>query len=223
MSVDKVIDFLFVRYDSFEEFRQKIGRAKIEEQVEPFLEYLSNSLVEEDYRTRLRELGSSKPHSYFFPNLLLLYHWLLSHGYRYFSAEQIECLFKLLDLVRVPDHVIRHYPWAIVFLTREGMRTDEKFWEQTILPHIDTLSRHQHSLSGRVSLWLTYHCGLKQLFPENRGQKKGPYKISGLMEKILIRYINLVDVCPELEDIFGVAIEKDMYRIYRGLAWENHE
>ncbi len=223
MNEDNNFVFLFVKYQSFEDFRQKLGKRDAVEQIEPFLEYLYTWLEKTDSRIHLKDLGSAMPHSHFFPNLLLLYHWLLSHGYRHFSEEQIERLFRFLNIVRVPDHVIRHHLWAIVFLTREGMQSEEDFWEQTLLPHINAFPGYEHSLSGRVSRWLMYHCGLKQLFPKDCENNERPYKISGLMEKILIRYINLVDACPELEEIFGVAIEKDMYRIYRGLAWENHE
>jgi hypothetical protein len=34
------------------------------------------------------------------------------------------------------------------------------------------------------------------------------------MEKILLNYISLVDTYPELEAVFGVAIEKDMEIVY---------
>jgi hypothetical protein len=38
--------------------------------------------------------------------------------------------------------------------------------------------------------------------------------IDALEEKLLLNYISLIDSYPELENVFGVAIEKDMEFIH---------
>ncbi len=142
-----------------------------------------------------------------------------------FEEENINILFRFLNKVRLPDWVVRKIFWGIVFLKKENWLSDEEFWKERILKYIDKMPETSSAVSHRLSLWLMYHIGLKQLFKsENSNHPHDTAnEISGTMEKVLIRYINLVDQYPELEDIFGITIEKDMHRIYDQLSRRQYD
>ena len=62
---------------------------------------------------------------------------------------------------------------------------------------------------------MVYHIGLKQLI------KDKDKKLTETQYVILNNYMTLVNQFPQLEEVFGVIIEKDVFRVYRIL--ENEE
>jgi hypothetical protein len=218
---DCQFDFLFASYSSREDFHKIMSLIPdASKKVSDFIGILEQKVNEDQTIEDLKKYSSN---SHFFKNLLLLYLWLINRDYKDYKEKDIEILYRFLDRVRIPDHVARHSKWGVVFLTNEKERQVEKFWEEEILRHIDNVSETVLTLSNRITFWLIYHIGLKQLFKgseeskkkNSNTSKKSDGEISATMEKVLIRYIDMVEQYPELEQMFGITIEKDMHRIYR--------
>jgi hypothetical protein len=217
------IDFLFEFYASYEDFQKKIQTGKTLSKVKAFIDILagftSSSPQIERFRKQL--LGGSNQ-SYFSINILWLYRWMLSEGYQEFTDEDINNVFEFLDKLKIPEFAAKQISWGIAFSKREELGNCEMFWNTTLLKRIHLVKsvnvNDDFTISDMIGLWMLLHVGLKQLF------RKAESKITDTMEFVLTKYINLVNNYSELEEIFGVAIEKDMHRVYRILENEkNHQ
>ena len=203
-------DFLFELYNSYDDFQKKIKQHTKKGKLDKFFKHLRRILNSREQSDGVADIAAHSSHSYFFVNLLWLYNWLVSGDYKDYDEEEIDCLFQFLNRLRVPDLTVQKVPWGIVFLQREDWLPDEEFWEKLVLEYITQRFGTSLTLSHCFSLWLMYHIGLKQLFKDLRSPWEG---LSGVMDSVLTRYINLVNQYPELEKNFGITIEKDMYRI----------
>jgi hypothetical protein len=209
--------FLYKCFDSYEKFRQEILEEDNFYNVNEFLFHLRKIPKEEK---KIKLLYKVKYHgsrqSFFFKNMLWLYRWLISDGYQKFSTDIGDVLFEFLSKLDIPTYAMRENRWGVPLL-KPG-RANEDFWKNRILKYyVKTFDKNFIS-SEVVNLWLLYHIGLRQLFPGSKsgGEEGKPEggKISDTMEIVLTNYMNLIEEFFELEETFGVTIEKDLYRIY---------
>lgn len=209
-------DVLFLPdpFASYEDFQQKITESNNLDRIRRFFAILKkiNDSPRKLNRLRKQVFGSSNQTN-FLVNILWLYRWLVSEGYQEFNEDEIDNMFDFLEKLGVPEFALKHVRWGVAFLKKEGYDSDDEFWRETILGEkmsekLKESLDNAPTISSLIDKWMLFHIGLKQLFAS------GQPEFSKTGEMVLTKYINLVNESSELEDIFGVTIEKDMFRIY---------
>ena len=144
---------------------------------------------------------------YFLFNICWFYRWLLSEGYPHvYEDDCIEMVRCFIKNITIPAYVSREIKWSTVFGNFAAFnQEDEKAVHEEILEQY-ALAKGMKTFSDIIDSWLILHILLRTI--ENKST------IDLYMEKILLNYISLVDTYPELEEVFGVAIEKDMEIVY---------
>jgi hypothetical protein len=203
-----MIRFMLDFCDTYEEFQEQMLEKIFLDNVKYFISLLLENTSPEKIELLKKIKQSGFGRSGFYLNLLWIYRWLLSEGYREFDIEVIDRFFTSLNKVGLPWFVTGCAKWGFPLTNKEGFGTDEDFWGEKVLNVYVEKFDIGSKFSEVVDLWLLYHIGLRQLF--ERPEKP----ISGTMETVLTNYMNLVNEYSELEAMFGVAIEKDLYRIY---------
>lgn len=160
----------------------------------------------------LKEWTKSSKYSSFPANCLFLYRWMISEGFDPSAENRIDTLYDYLFEVGVTDSAVTQIKWGIVFCSREGptFKSLENFWEENILKRFGIENKDSFTFTELIDYFMVYHIGLKQLIDK----KVKEDRLSELQETILTGYMNLVNRFPDLEDIFGVTIERDMFRVY---------
>ena len=219
--------FLYKCFDSYEKFSLEILEEDNLRKVDEFLLNLSKN--PEDIKDKIaliqKVLHSGSHQSLFFRNILWLYRWLLSEGYQKFRTDVGDKLFDFLSKLDIPASAMRENKWGFPLL-KPG-QANEDFWKNRILKHYVKTFDKSSIFSEVVDLWLLYHIGLKQLFPGSepggKKSKPGSKKMTDTMEIVLTNYLKLIDEFSELEDIFGVTIEKDLFRLYKTFRSSKNE
>jgi hypothetical protein len=144
---------------------------------------------------------------YFLFNICWFYRWLLSEGYPYiYEDDCIEMVRCFIKNITIPAYVSREIKWSTVFGNFAAFnQEDEKAVFEEILEQYAP-AKGMKTFSDIIDSWLILHILLRSREDKNT--------IDLYMEKILLNYISLVDTYPELEEVFGVAIEKDMEIVY---------
>jgi len=156
---------------------------------------------------KLKEMTVEAVEIYFLFNICWFYRWLLSEGYPHIYEDGcVEMVRTFIKNISIPGYVSRKIKWSIAFgnfatFNQEG----EKIVYEEILEQY-ALARGMKTFSDIIDSWLILHILLRTIEDKR--------KIDLYVEKILLNYISLVDTYPELEAVFGVAIEKDMEIVY---------
>jgi hypothetical protein len=158
------------------------------------------------------EAGPARGHIPFLFNICWFYRWLLSEGYPFVYEDGcMEAVRRFIDFMTIPEYVAQKIKWAgvfgryAVFNEREREGVHERILERY------SPARGVNTFADIIDGWLIHHVLLRSR--KERG-------VDAYMEKILWNYISLVDTYPEIEDIFGIAIEKDMEIIYNRIKEE---
>jgi hypothetical protein len=210
---------LFEPYASYEEFHQqidKLSKSKNKFLLKKLIDTLINTPQKQIDIIR-REILSGSLQPYFFINVFWLYRWVISAGFEIMDSDAVNKFFCFLKKIGAPGYVIKQNKWAFPLMKRN--HPDENFWKDRILTRFVKKFDKDSLFSEVINLWLLYHIGLKQLFPESepggKKSKPGSKKMTDTMEIVLTNYLKLIDEFSELEDIFGVTIEKDLFRVYK--------
>jgi hypothetical protein len=155
----------------------------------------------------IKEMTAEAGKIYFLFNICWFYRWLLSEGYPYiYEDDCIEMVRCFIKNITIPAYVSREIKWSTVFGNFATFnQEDEKAVLEEILEHY-AQAKGMKTFSDIIDSWLILHILLRSREDKNT--------IDLYMEKILLNYISLVDTYPELEEVFGVAIEKDMEIVY---------
>jgi hypothetical protein len=155
----------------------------------------------------IKEMISEAVEIYFIFNICWFYRWLLSEGYPYIYEDGcIEIVRCFIKDITIPGYVSREIKWSMVFGNFATFnQEDERAVYEEILEQY-ALAKGMKTFSDIIDSWLILHILLRTIEDKNT--------IDLYMEKILLNYISLVDTYPELEAVFGVAIEKDMVIVY---------
>lgn len=208
----------------FERFQENLSIYKKEniEVLRDFLSLLSkgrksvNGNETGDRKTiemLIRLKNSGQCESDFFLNIMWLYQWLLADGFQYFPANTTADYFSFLEELTVPVFVWKRIKWGYPLASKETEPQKIKnFWNDNVLENFEKRFDINSRFSEVIDLWLLYHIGLRQLF------KDGDKCISNTLETVLTKYMGLVNEYNELEQIFGFAIEQDIFRIYRPIS-----
>jgi len=150
----------------------------------------------------IQDVGRDTVQIPFFYNICWFYRWLLSEGYTYIDSDKwIEAVRKSVELIKIPDYVVEKIKWAVVFCSFvEFGETDQEDFYTKIMDKYSAKAGIK-AFSDIIDNWMIYHVLLR---------KREWGSIDTFEEKLLLNYISLVDANPELEHIFGVAIEIDM-------------
>jgi hypothetical protein len=155
----------------------------------------------------IKEMTTEAVEIYFIFNICWFYRWLLSEGYPHvYEDDCIEMVRCFVKNITIPAYVSREIKWSTVFGNFATFnQEDEKAVHEEILEQY-ALAKGMKTFSDIIDSWLILHILLRSREDKNT--------IDLYMEKILLNYISLVDTYPELEEVFGVAIEKDMEIVY---------
>jgi hypothetical protein len=158
----------------------------------------------------IKEMTTEAGKIYFLFNICWFYRWLLSEGYPHIyedgCIEMVRCFIK--DIT-IPAYVSRKIKWSMVFGNFATFnQEDERDVHEEILEQY-ALAKGMKTFSDITDSWLILHILLRTIEDKS--------KIDLYLEKILLNYISLVDTYPELEESFGVAIEKDMEIVYNSI------
>jgi hypothetical protein len=155
----------------------------------------------------IKEMTTGVGDIYFLFNICWFYRWLLSEGYPYIYEDGcIDMVRKFINNITIPGYVSREIKWSTVFGNFATFNSDdEKAVHEEILEQF-ALAKGMKTFSDITDSWLILHILLRTTADKS--------KIDLYMEKVLLNYISLVDTYPELEAVFGVAIEKDMEIFY---------
>lgn len=168
----------------------------------------------------IKEMSAEAVEKYFLSNICWFYRWLLSEGYPYVYEDGcIEVIRKFIDDIAIPEYVSREIKWTLVFGNYATFNDKDR---ETVFEDIMERfapGKGMKTFSEIIDCWLIHHVILRTEQEKKRMdlQEKNGNGMDLYMEKILMNYISLVDTFPELEGIFGIAIEKDMEIVYNGL------
>jgi hypothetical protein len=216
------IDFLTEQeFSSYEEF-QRIIEDQYKKDVEIFLDSLSalKAKADEMKQEAFREIKSwlkSARYSFFPSNCLHLYRWLISEGWKTFEDDKIDAFYEFIDAIRVTELAVKKVQWGVPFMVRDGFEDIETFWKKQILNRFNMEGKDSLTFTELVNYFLVYHIGVKQLLTGNG------FDLSETREKVVTNYMNIVNRFPEIEEIFGVAIEKEMFKVYEILKKRKNE
>jgi hypothetical protein len=206
---DVPVFFINSSFLSYEDFQQKIDRN--EHHILYFLAVLNKLRNTGQPFEMIKEWVEASRFSHFSTNCLYLYRWLITDGYEKFEDSEIELFFNFLNIIRVTDFAATQVKWGIVFMSRETLdKSFERFWMENILKYFNLEAKESFTLTELSNYFMVFHTGLKQFF-----EKKWPANMTEAQEIILNNYLSLVNRFPELEEIFGIAIEKDIFRLYQ--------
>jgi hypothetical protein len=208
----KKIRFFYKSFDSYEKFNLEINEKNNLLQARNLLSILlaEDSLQRDNILEGVNHPASD--HFDFIKNLLWFYRWLLSDGFKEFDEDVIDKYFTFIDQLSPHKTIVAFFKWAYPLTRRVSFIPNEDLWKNRALGKYVKKFDISSRFSEVIDLWLLYHIGLRQLFVPNEK------RISKTMEMVLMGYIKLVSEYHELEEIFGVAIEKDLYRIH-GYLW----
>ncbi|MGD2086355.1 MAG: hypothetical protein PVH61_09250 [Candidatus Aminicenantes bacterium] len=207
----ELFDFLVDnKFRSYEDFLNEIIKYKPDRQK---VISVIHRLVVLRWDKKVREICTNKEMTaeggeiYFLFNICWFYRWLLSEGYPYvYKDDCIEMVRKFIAYIAIPGYVSLEIKWSTVFGNFATFNSDdEKAVHEEILEQF-ALAKGMKTFSDITDSWLILHILLRTIEDKS--------KIDLYMEKILLNYISLVDTYPELEAVFGVAIEKDMEIVY---------
>jgi hypothetical protein len=215
------IDFLTNDdFPSYEEF-QRIIEDQYKIDVEIFLDSLIALRVKADEpRSAFSEIKKwlmSARYSFFPANCLHLYRWLISEGWKTFEDDKIDALYQFIDAIRVTELAVKRVRWGIPFMIRDGFEDIETFWKEQILNRFSLEGKDSLTFTELVKYFMVYHIGVKQLLTGIG------VDLSETREKVVTNYMNIVNRFPEIEEIFGVAIEKEMFKVYKTLNKKKNE
>jgi len=186
---------------SYEEFSKKIFKFNIKENTVMEVIGVLNTV-----KKAFDDLEMSGGRIAFFFNICWFYRWLLNEGYVYvFDDLIIDGVRKFIELLKIPDYVTERIKWAVVF--NSFIEFDKEDTNKICVELMEHYSPEKGSKTyfDTADSWLIHHVLIRR-----REWKT----IDALEEKLLLNYISLIDSYPELENVFGVAIEKDMEFIY---------
>ncbi len=211
--------------DSYEEFSKKIFNSRVEEDtIMGVIDNLKTveidseskicklkrveELIEYEYKIKkaFNDFEKSGGRIAFFFNICWFYRWLLNEGYVYvFDDLCIEGVRKFIELLKIPEYVTERIKWAVVFNSFIEFNDADK--DKICLQIMEHYSSEKGTKTyfDTADSWLIHHVLIRR-------KKWGTIK--ALEEKLLLNYISLIDSYPELENVFGVAIEKDMEFIH---------
>jgi hypothetical protein len=209
------IDFLTEKYfSSYEEFQWQIEE-KSKEKVKIFLGSLSNLKKKADNPERavdkIKTWLRTARYSFFPANCLYLYRWLISEGWKTVEDCKIELFFNFIQEIGIPEKTINKIQWGVPLMVRDDFKNEEAFWKEQILNRFTLEGKDSPTFKELVNYFLVYHIGVKQLFAGK------VIDLSETREKVVTNYMNIVNRFPEIEEIFGVAIEKEMFKVYETL------
>lgn len=195
-------------FESYEDFLRQMKKLEIsqksdelENSVKDFISDLKGSDRETKEKTFFAP-GEGCNGIMFFYNICWFYRWLLSDGHVYIDTDEaIENIRKFMQLIKIPDHVIDKIKWAVVFCSFvEFVEKDSEDFFSKIMDKYSSIAEIK-AFSDIIDSWMIHHVLLR---------KREWDTIDTFEEKLLLNYISLVDSNPELEHLFGVAIEIDM-------------
>jgi hypothetical protein len=238
----KLLDFLVDnKFRSYENFLYEIKKNKPNRQK---VISVVQQLVVLRWNKKVREICTNKEMTaeggeiYFLFNICWFYRWLLSEGYPYvYKDDCIEMVRKFIAYIAIPGYVSREIKWSMVFGNFATFNEeDKKVVFEEIMDRFPP-AKEMKTFSEIIDCWLAHHVILRIIVEEKRRERRERKEeekrredekrkerkeeekswIDLYMEKILMNYISLVDAFPELEEDFGVAIEKDMEIVYNGI------
>jgi hypothetical protein len=208
----------FIRdsFPTYEHFQQEMEQNPDEKKdtARSFLNFLAQSGLKDDSNIpqslkEIKEWGETSRYSSFSINCLYFYRWLISKGYENFEDSQIDLFFQFLNMVGVTDAAASQVNWGVTFLVRGNLDgTIEHFWESNILKYFSLTKKDLFTFTELINYFMVYHTGLKQLI------KDGNEALTETRYVVLNNYMTLVNRFPQLEEVFGVIIEKDVFRVY---------
>jgi hypothetical protein len=136
---------------------------------------------------------------------------LISEGWKTFEDDKIDTFYEFINEIGVTELAIKKVQWGVPFMVRDGFEDIETFWKEQILNRFNLEGKDTLTFTELVNYFLVYHIGIKQLLTGE------VIDISETREKVVTNYMNIVNRFPEIEEIFGVAIEKEMFKVYKTL------
>ncbi len=160
----------------------------------------------------IKEMTGETGDIYFLFNVCWFYRWLLSEGYlNVYEDGCIEMVRTFIENITIPGYVSRKIKWSMVFSNFATFNQgDEKAVFEEILKQYAP-AKGMKTFSDIIDSWLILHILLRT------NEEKSTINL--YMEKILLNYISLVENYPELEAVFGVAIEKSAVAIFVSGGW----
>jgi len=155
----------------------------------------------------IKEMTAETGKINFLFNICWFYRWLLSEGYTHvYNDDNIEMVRTFIKYITIPEYVSRKIKWSMVF---GNFATFDELDEMAVYEEIleqCAQAEGMRTFSDIIDFWIILHILLRTIEDKRI--------VDLYMEKILLNYISLVDSYPELEAVFGVAIEKDMEIFY---------
>ncbi|MCX6579441.1 MAG: hypothetical protein NT166_04595 [Candidatus Aminicenantes bacterium] len=204
--------FIRKSFQTFDHFQEEV-----EERIDiarSFLKYLDQAGLKdgEDISQSIKEIQEwveTSSYSSFSINCLYFYRWLIAKGYEDFEDSEIDLFFKFLDTVGVTDFAATQVNWGVTFLVRGNLDGSiEHFWENNIFKYFSLTQKDLFTFNQLINHFMVYHIGLKQLINDEEKE------LTETQYVVLNNYMTLVNRFPQLEEVFGVIIEKDVFRVY---------
>ncbi len=229
---DIIIGKKFNSYDDFEKFFSlETENPTFSEKLNKFISKISNfSKISGNKsffkRINLINNSSQKEVLPFFYNMFWFYRWILTYGFRYLEQENAfkkvrRFLFEIERNFEVVKNISDKIPWAKIFLCTIEFNGDLNKGKNCMDSWTDIHIKIKKQIIGSfiernkltgikgisyiVNAWLVLHV----LVSESKFEKIGDFE-----EEILLNYISLIDLYPELEHLFGFCIERDLEKVF---------